>query len=143
MNSGQIEDTVWLRLRNNTRWPIIVNMHGVLAKAYGDAALFWDVMCDGREPIISRCHVCSFNRLPAGHYILFTVPRQDLAKGCAIRVKFSYGWEHEPDEPDHFAYFDSYSLPNSARLQRRCRTNRCTGAAVAPFASSLIRRSLD
>lgn len=113
MNSGEIEDTVWLRLRNNTRWPIIVNMHGVLSKAYGDAALFWDVMCEGREPIISRCHVCSFNRLAPGHYILFTVPRQDLSKGCAIRVKYTYAWEDSSDDVEHFVYFYGSSLPST------------------------------
>ena len=111
MSNGEIEDTVWLRLRNNTRWPIILDMNGVPSKAYGDAALFWDVLCEGREPAIVRCHACSFNPLHPGHYILFTVPRADLAKGCAIRVKFSYGWEDSSGEPEHFVYFYSSDLP--------------------------------
>jgi hypothetical protein len=115
VSNGEIEDTVWLRLRNNTRWPIILDMNGVPSKAYGDAALFWDVLCEGREPAIVRCHACSFNPLHPGHYILFTVPRADLAKGCAIRVKFSYGWEDSSGEPEHFVYFYSSDLPSGAR----------------------------
>jgi hypothetical protein len=115
MSSGEIEDTVWLRLRNNTRWPIILDMNGVPSKAYGDAALFWDVLCEGDEPSLRRCHACSFNPLPPGHYILFTVPREDLAKGCSIRVKFSYVWEDSSGEPEHFVYFYSSALPSGAR----------------------------
>jgi hypothetical protein len=53
--------------------------------------------------------------LHPGHYILFTVPREDLAKGCAIRVKFSYGWEDSSGEPEHFVYFYNSDLPTGAR----------------------------
>jgi hypothetical protein len=115
MRTGEIEDTVWLRLRNNTRWPIILDMNGVPSKAYGDAALFWDVLCKGNEPELRRCHACSFNALPPGHYIKFTVPREDLAKGCSIRVMFSYGWEDSSGEPEHFVYFHNSDLPSGVR----------------------------
>src|SRR5215813_11260462 len=47
-SSGELEETVWLRLRNNTRWPIILDMNGVSSKEYGDAALFHDVLLDGK-----------------------------------------------------------------------------------------------
>jgi len=113
MSNSEIEETVWLRLRNNTRWPIILDMNGVPSKAYGDAALFWDVLCKGTEPAIRRCHACSFNPVPPGHYILFTVPREDLAKGCAIRVKFSYAWEDSSGEPEHFVYYYASDLPGA------------------------------
>jgi len=115
MSNGEIEETVWLRLRNNTRWPIILDMNGVPSKAYGDAALFWDVLSEGNVLSLSRCHVCSFNPLPPGHYILFAVPREDLAQGYSIRVKFNYGWEDSSGEPEHFVYFYSSSLPSGAR----------------------------
>ena len=55
-SNGEIEDTVWLRLRNNTRWPIILDMNGV-PKAYGHAALFYDVLSEGKLLSESRCHV--------------------------------------------------------------------------------------
>ena len=115
MSNGEIEDTVWLRLRNNTRWPIILDMNGVPSKAYGDAALFWDVLSEGNVLSVSRCHVCSFNPLPPGHYILFAVPRNDLAKGYSIRVKFRYNWDDQSDDVENFVYFYSSSLPSSAR----------------------------
>jgi hypothetical protein len=113
--SGATEEFVWLRLRNNTRWPIVLDMEGVPSKAYGDAGLFWDVLCEGDSPLFHRCHACSFNSLPPGHYILFTVPREHLAKGCSLRVMFSYAWEHPSGEPEHFVYFYSSDIPSGTR----------------------------
>src|SRR6185369_8853463 len=142
MRTGEIEDTVWLRLRNNTRWPIILDMNGVPSKAYGDAALFWDVLCKGNEPDERRCHACSFNPLPPGHYILFTVPREDLAKDCSIRVKFSYGWEDSSGETGtlclllQFCYTNEYPLTGGAVEQIVGPEPR-----EATFASSVIRLS--
>jgi hypothetical protein len=116
-STGEVQETVWLRLRNNTRWPIILDMNGV-PKEYGDAGLFHDVLNEGKVIAEKRCHACSFNPLPPGHYLVFTVPRLDLVKGYSIRVRFSYGWEDESDvaggrEVEHFVYFHSSSLPKS------------------------------
>jgi hypothetical protein len=117
-STGEIEETVWLRLRNNTRWPIILDMNGVPSKAYGDASLFHDVLSEGKVIAEERCHACSFNPLPPGHYLVFTVPREDLAKDYSIRVRFSYGWEDGHDvaggrEVEHFVYFHSADLKKS------------------------------
>ena len=115
LSTGEMEDTAWLRLRNNIRWPIILDMKGVPSKAYGDAFLFHDVLSEGKVIADERCHACSFNPLPPGHYLVFTVPREDLAKGNSIRVRFSYGWEDGHDvaggrEVEHFVYFHSSNL---------------------------------
>src|SRR4029453_551689 len=115
--TGEMQGTVWLRLRNNTRWPIVLDMNGV-PKGYGDAGLFYDVLSEGKLIFENRCHVCSFNKLGPGRHLVFTVPHEDLVKGHSIRVKFSYGWEDEFDvgggrEVEHFVYFDGSHLPNS------------------------------
>jgi hypothetical protein len=115
-SSGELEETVWLRLRNNTRWPIILDMNGVSSKEYGDAALFHDVLLDGKVIAEERCHACSFNPLPPGRSLVFTVPRADLREGYSIRVRFSYGWENGNDvaggrEVEHFVYFHHSALP--------------------------------
>ena len=114
--TGEMQETVWLRLRNNTRWPIILDMNGV-PKDYGDAGLFYGVLSEGKLIFENRCHVCSFNRLGPGRYLVFSVPRKDLAKGYSIRIKFSYGWEDQSDvgggrEVEHFVHFHSSNLPN-------------------------------
>ena len=116
LEQGESDQGVWLRLHNNTRWPLTLAMNGV-AKEYGDAALFYDVLSEGQVVIEGRCHVCSSNPLHPGGSLLFSLPREDLVKGGAIRVKFSYGWEHPDDvfadrEPQHFVYFYSSKLPS-------------------------------
>jgi len=117
-STGELEETIWLRLRNNTRWPIILDMNGVSSREYGDAALFHDVLLDGKVIAEERCHACSFNPLPPGRALVFTVPREDLRQGYSIRVRFSYSWEDGDDvaggrEVEHFVYFHQSSLPKS------------------------------
>jgi hypothetical protein len=116
-SNGELEETVWLRLRNNTRWSIILDMNGIPPE-YGDAALYHDVLLDGKVIAEERCHVCSFNPLPSGRSLVFSIPRADLRQGYSIRVKFSYGWENGNDvaggrEVEHFVYFHGSSIPKN------------------------------
>lgn len=115
LEQGESNEGVWLRLHNNTRWPLTLAMNGV-PKEYGDAALFYDVLSEGKVIVERKCHACSSNQLSPGNSLLFSVPREVLAKEGAIRVKFSYGWERTDDvfagrEPQHFVYFYSSKLP--------------------------------
>jgi len=115
LDSADERERIWLRLHNNSRWPIRLDMGGVPPE-YGDANLFFDGLLDGDVVFRNRCHVCSTNLLSPGKSILFNIPRRDLGKGRAIRVKFSYGWEHWDDvtagrEPEHYVYFTSSTLP--------------------------------
>jgi hypothetical protein len=117
LRAGESDQGVWLRLHNNTRWPIVLEMNGV-PSAYGDAGLFYDVLSDRKVIREGRCHVCSSNRLSPGRSLVFSLPREDLAKGGAIRVSFSYGWE-DPDEvfagrePEHYVYFHASKIPQT------------------------------
>ncbi len=112
--TGELRQTALLRLHNNLRWPIVLDMNGVPSKAYGDASLFYDVLSEGNIVSTDRCHVCSFNPLPPGRSVRFIVPLKDLAKGFSIRVKFTYAWEDSSDNVEHFVYFYSSSLPTTA-----------------------------
>jgi len=110
---------IWLKLHNNSNSPIVLNMGGVPSKAYGDAALIYDVLTGGEVTNPDSCHVCSFNSLHSGHSILFSVPAEDLAEGRALRIRFSYPWEDSstvaPDRrPEHFVYFNSSQIPSVA-----------------------------
>lgn len=115
---GEGRDRVWLKLHNNTRWPIMLEMSGVPSKEYGDAELYYDVL-SGRELIIHlECHVCSYNSLGPGKSFVFSVPLEELGAGRALRVRFSYGWEDWDDastgrEAQHYVYFDASKLPKS------------------------------
>lgn len=116
LKASESSKGIWLRFHNNTRWPIMVFSRSAPSKDYGDALLFYDVLSEGKVIIEDRCHVCSFMKIESGRSLLFSLPSENLSKGQAIRVMFSYGWEEQNDvlsgrEPEHFVYFHSSQLP--------------------------------
>jgi hypothetical protein len=117
------EKGIWLRLHNNIKSSIVLNMHGVPSPEYGDASLIYDVLSEGETLIGGSCHVCSVNSLRSGGSLLFSIPAEYLSKGRAVRVKFSYDWE-EPNnvtagqEPEHYVYFYASQLPKSEAQQQ-------------------------
>jgi len=109
---------IWLRLYNNTKWSIVLDMHGVPSKTYGDASLIYDVLDSHQVINKGSCHACSFNSLGPGRSLLFSVPIEHLANGQAIRVRFKYSWESSENvaadhEPEHYVYFYSSRLPKN------------------------------
>jgi hypothetical protein len=118
-DSGDDKERVWLRVHNNTRWPIRLDMGGVPSAEYGDAELFYDGFLAGELIFRNRCHVCTTNMLAPGRSLVFSVPQADLGKTRAIRVRFSYGWEDWGDviagrEPEHYVYFYASKLPQTS-----------------------------
>lgn len=113
---GDERERVWLRLHNNTKWPLMLDMSAVPSAEYGDAGLFYDGLSKGEVIFRNQCHVCTLNSLGPGKSLFFSLPRSDLAKEGAIRVKFSYGWEDQNDvaggrEAEHHVYFEAAKLP--------------------------------
>jgi hypothetical protein len=118
-NSG-----IWLRLHNNTKWSIVLDMHGVPSDDYGDASLIYDVLSDRQVIIEDSCHACSFNSLGPGRSLLFSVPAEHLSAGRALRIKFSYSWEDSQkvtagSEPEHYVYFYASQLPKSPQQSKK------------------------
>lgn len=74
-------------------------------------------------PTGPRCHVCSVIPLGAGRSILFSVPREHLAKNLVIYVHYNYSWERDKsdgvfarsDEPRHSVSFYASNLPEGVR----------------------------
>lgn len=112
------EQGIWLRLYNNTSQPIVFNIHGVPSEDYGDAALIYDVLSDGRVVEPDSCHACSFKSLGLGGSLLFSVPAEHLSEGRSLRIKFKYGdvVRGEGDRgtgPDHYVYYEAAQLPKN------------------------------
>ena len=68
-------------------------------------------------PVGTRGDVFSVSWLPPGRSVIFSVPREHLAKHLAIYVLFNYEWEtSERDvgdgEPHHRLYFRASDLPD-------------------------------
>lgn len=113
---------VWLRLRNNVRWPLRLDMGSVPSAEYGDAELFYDVVSDDDDKLIFRSirHVFTINELGPGKTLLFSLSGEDLVEGRAIRISFSYSWENQDDvfggrEVKHYVYYYSSQLPQSVQ----------------------------
>ncbi len=114
--TNEEKERVWLRLYNNTRWPLRLRMSGVPSNEYGDAKLYYDGLLKDEVVFRIRCHFCSSNLLSPGKSLLFSVPREELGAERAIRVSFNYGWEDWDSigaglEPEHYIYFDASKFP--------------------------------
>ena len=122
VRTGKIEETVWLRLHNNTRWSIWLHASGV-PEEYGDAELYYAVEDAERDERLygsTRCHACSIIPLHPGKSILFSLPREDVSADRRIRIEFSYDWEDRDDvtagrEVQHSVFFDGSELDKKDR----------------------------
>lgn len=123
LHAGESDNGVWLRLHNNSKWQVGFCQWDV-TKEYGDKDLDYEVEKykdvkgwasatmatnpEGSCPIIS---------IASGKSVLFSVPREHLVEGLAIKVPFRYEWETDSDgftsdlEPKHFVYFYSDDIP--------------------------------
>ena len=113
---------VWLRFHNNSKWQVGACMWDI-PETYGDKDIVYDIerykkVGDDETPITtSRENSCPVMFIEPGKSVLFSVPREHLAEGLAIKVQFRYEWETDPDgftsqlEPKHFAYFYASDIP--------------------------------
>lgn len=113
--SGESYERIWLRLHNNSRWKILLCSSPV-PKSYGDAELEYEIeryRGSGDTPSTGSSDSCSYLMVGSRKSIVFSIPREHLAKGLAIKLSFRYEWERDPDgsfdiqEPTHWVYFYS------------------------------------
>jgi hypothetical protein len=129
-----LNEVVWLRLHNNTRWAITFSSNSFYSgartvlyslsdgsRAFGlgegmEISLQYDIEeADGRN--LQYGVDKSFGSLlPPGRSIVFSVLREHLSSGRSVYVPFKYEWERLekglPDHgPEHRIYFRSSDLP--------------------------------
>jgi hypothetical protein len=136
LKAGEGGEGIWLRLHNNTRVTIFLPSFSV-PKALGQAGMFYDIVLAVNrdydydpslpDPGIqvkevpagyTLGHTSGAYLLRPGQSVLFSVPREHLPEGVALKIAFNYEWELEDDlgavrvgEPEHFVFFYSSSLP--------------------------------
>lgn len=136
LKTAESNHGVWLRLHNNTKTALFFASFSV-QRALGEVGMFYDLVAvsqpdNYRDPSLAtpktmaeelpvgytRGHTSSAYLLGPGRSVLFSVPREHLPKGVALRVSFNYEWELEGDmefvrrgEPEHYVLFYSSSLP--------------------------------
>ena len=127
---------VWLRLQNNTTTSLFFPSFSV-PRELGDVGMFYDIISmsysnNYQDPSLptpettaeelpvgyTLGHTSSAYLLGPGRSVLFSVPREHLPKGVALRFSFNYEWELEGEmefvrrgEPEHHVLFYSSSLP--------------------------------
>lgn len=100
---AEADGQVLLRLHNNTRWGIWLNMSG--GSDYEDASLYYEVFNKGVLEQSHLCHVCSVNVLPSGKSLSFSIPKEELAERFSIRIQFDYDWGEDWFESEDTLYF--------------------------------------
>ena len=130
---------VWLRIHNNTCWPINFAQYGiylpkprtgetfkdVLLKRAGiledevETALYYSIMKGNAQIGYTGIDVVDEVTLPADMTVLFSVNRKHLAPKQSVRVSFHYSWEYKhgnqargyiTNEPEHYLEFSDYDL---------------------------------
>lgn len=130
LKTGESEQGVWLRLHNDSGWAISYSAFDV-PEEYGEVGMYHEVVSvqnSQRGPAGERTlnigygppHVFSTVQLSPGKSVVFSVPREHLAKGLAIRISFNYEWEDQDDvfaghAPRHYVYFHSSKLKPNVR----------------------------
>lgn len=116
---GQSDYRIWLRFYNNSKWKVKFCSNPI-PKEYGETEINYEIKRYegfGETPGSRRSDTCAYRLLESGNSILFSVPREHLVEGLAIRVLYRYNWETEQDgnddflEPEHYVYFYSEDIP--------------------------------
>ena len=141
--SRQKGNDVWLRVHNNTCWPISLKQFGMYVpkrqageepgerfKRMGilddgaETGLFYSVMKDGNHIGYSGIDTFDYVRLLPGRTTLFSVNRDALKDGQSIRLSFNYDWEFQRgavrksyivNEPGHYIEYSAYDLGTQLR----------------------------
>lgn len=117
---------VVLGLRESTEVSACYEVEVVRAYESGrtqDGGLFMERPVNIQNPPIgTRGHLLGTSWLPSARSVIFSIPREHLAKYLAIYVSFNYEWETgERDtgrgEPQHRVYFLASDLPEDVQKE--------------------------
>ena len=132
-NSKEKGQDIWLRIHNNTCWPLKFIQFGTYLpkqkpnenpgerfKRLGilddgvETGLFYTVVKSNGQSFYVGGDSHDYVTLQPGNSVLFSVAREHLSKGQSIQVRFYYGWEFQQgqvtNEPEHRIEFRSYDL---------------------------------
>jgi hypothetical protein len=126
MYEGESNARIWLRLHNNSKWQIMF-CSGAVPKEYGEAEITYELERYKGMGDVSGTRssdICAYRLLKSGDSVLFSIPREHLTEGVALKIQFRYIWENDTDgsdnllEPKHFVYFFSEDIPGNRKASR-------------------------
>jgi len=116
---GESDKRVWLRLFNNSAFGVMFCVNPI-PKAYGETYIRYEVeryKGFGRVPGVRSSDSCDYIVLAPGETVIFSVPREHLEEGLAVKIRYRYEWETDPDgaenprEPKHYTFFYASDIP--------------------------------
>jgi hypothetical protein len=124
LRQGESDRRIWLRFHNNSKWKVLFCddfVPNLIPKEYGEILPRYVIerySGSGIIPGAGRSDVCTYTTLKTGKSMLFNVPREHLAEGLRIKIKYRYQWEFDypdgttnVDEPEHYVSFYSGEIP--------------------------------
>ena len=130
LREDESQDGVYLRLHNNLRYSIGFCSFGmsedgemlIAADSETQIGVNYDVEITDYEAFgktraekpsgYPTGSICFGFVLKAGRSVVFSAPKEHLAKGLSIKIPFNYAWESPTEtNPMHYVYFNSYKLP--------------------------------
>jgi hypothetical protein len=129
--AGRSGERIWLALKNNTRWPVLVRANGVEDECYGEASPFYRVGADGPMvpdgpiPYGHWFDVASLLEFAPGEVLNFSVPKAHLDPGLSIRVDFQFNWEENNRYTRYSSNFSYWDLPRAIQNKEKEKTLKC------------------
>ncbi|MCZ2391528.1 MAG: hypothetical protein LC113_10680 [Acidobacteria bacterium] len=116
---GEGHERLWLRFFNNSRFGVMLCANPI-PKEYGEIYVRYEVeryRGAGRVPGVRRSDSCNYIVLAPGDRVIFSIPREHLEEGLAVKIGYRYEWETDPDgaentgEPKHYTLFYASDIP--------------------------------
>jgi hypothetical protein len=113
LSQSQSNRRYWLRFHNNSIFTVMICI-SVVPKDYGDYGVRYEVeryQGFGPVPGVGSSDNCQNQQIESGDVLNFSVPQEHLAEGLAIKIRFKYYWELDPNgsfnprEAYHYVYF--------------------------------------
>jgi hypothetical protein len=133
LSQGENTDRIWLGLKNNTRWTVLVTANGVEDECYGEASPWYRVEANGSavpEGPIPYGHwpdVGSILEIEPGEVLNFSVPKVHLDPGLSIRIDFRFYWEENTRYTRYSSLFSYWDLPDALRDTVKEKKLKCVG----------------
>jgi hypothetical protein len=119
LRDDELRERMWLSLRNNTRWTILLRTFR-LPDEYDkhEVGLMYTVEApgayapDGPLPVGYEFDVGTLTEVGPGQELRFSVPRNHLAPGLGIRVNFNFKWEDNQRYTRYATVYSYWDLPD-------------------------------
>jgi hypothetical protein len=122
MRSGDVKDRIWLKMVNNTKWPIYLHKFVARNEELGIFHSVEKMRANAVPKIVPLGYIpmdigWQLLEIKPNQSVSFSVPKNHLAANLKIGINFKYGWEYKSNsnkssytEPRHTVFFSHSDL---------------------------------